>query len=144
MNFETLKSKVYIQTDEDGRILRCEGGYTTPVDLTDWTEIDEGTGDRYNLCQSHYFDGGLYTVDGIPRYIWDGTQAVERTEEEIEEDRKARPEPPPTTEQRVSDLEEQLAQSDETAIALYEAQEKQEVINAQQDEALMEIYEMIG
>ena len=50
----------------------------------------------------------------------------------------------PTTEQRVSDLEEQLAQSDETAIALYEAQEAQEVINAQQDEALVEIYEMIG
>ena len=50
----------------------------------------------------------------------------------------------PTTEQRVYDLEEQLAQSDETAIALYEVQEAQEVINAQQDEALMEIYEMIG
>ena len=33
---------------------------------------------------------------------------------------------------------------EETAIALYEAQEAQEVINAQQDEALMEIYEMIG
>ena len=60
----------------------------------------------------------------------------------IEDD--GQPEPPPTTEQRVSDLEEQLAQSDETAIALYEAQEAQEVINAQQDEALMEIYEMIG
>ena len=54
------------------------------------------------------------------------------------------PEPPPITEQRISDLEEQLAQSDETAIALYEAQEEQEAINAQQDEALMEIYEMIG
>ena len=54
------------------------------------------------------------------------------------------PEPPPTTEQRVSDLEEQIAQADETAISLYEAQEAQEVINAQQDEALMEIYEMIG
>ena len=60
----------------------------------------------------------------------------------IEDDGK--PEPPPTTEQRVSDLEEQLAQSDETAITLYEAQEAQETINAQQDEALMEIYEMIG
>ena len=58
----------------------------------------------------------------------------------IEDDGK--PEPQPTTEQRVSDLEEQLAQSDETAIALYEAQEAQEVINAQQDEALMELYEM--
>ena len=52
--------------------------------------------------------------------------------------------PEPTTKQRVSALEEQLVQSDETAIALYEAQETQEVISAQQDEALMEIYEMLG
>ena len=49
-----------------------------------------------------------------------------------------------TTDARIAVLEEQLAQSDETAIALYEAQEEQEVINDQQDEALMEIYEMIG
>ena len=138
------KSKVYIQTDADGRILRCDGGYTTPADLSGWLEIDEGNGDRYNLCQSHYFDGGLYTVDGIPRYRWDGTQAVERTEEEMEADRSARPAPPPTTDERITILEEQLVQADETSIALYEAQEAQEAINAQQDEALMEIYEMIG
>ena len=81
------KSKVYIQADAEGRILRCDGGYTTPADLTDWTEIDEGTGDRYNLCQSHYFPGGLYTMDGIPRYRWDGSAAVLRTEEELEADR---------------------------------------------------------
>ena len=84
MEFEMQKSKAYIQTDSDGRILRCDGGYTTPADLTGWTYIDEGTGDRYNLCQSHYFEGGLHTFDGIPRYRWDGTQAVERTEEELE------------------------------------------------------------
>lgn len=54
------------------------------------------------------------------------------------------PDPTPTVEERIANLEEQLAQSDETAITLYEAQEAQEVINAQQDEALMEIYEMIG
>ena len=144
MEFEMPKSKVYIQTDADGRILRCDGGYTTPADLTGWTEIDEGTGDKYNLCQSHYFAGGLYTMDGIPRYRWDGTQAVERTEEELEADRAARPAPPPTTDERISILEEQLVQADETSIALYEAQEAQETINAQQDEALMEIYEMIG
>ena len=41
-------------------------------------------------------------------------------------------------------LETALAGADETAISLYEAQEAQEAINAQQDEALMEIYEMIG
>ena len=51
-------------------------------------------------------------------------------------------EPELTAENRILVLEEQLAQSDETAIALYEAQEAQEVINAQQDEALMELYEM--
>lgn len=50
----------------------------------------------------------------------------------------------PTMEQRISDLEEQIIQADETAITLYEAQEAQDAINAQQDEALMEIYEMIG
>ena len=34
MEFEE-KSKVYIQIDNQGRILRCDGGYTTPSDLTD-------------------------------------------------------------------------------------------------------------
>ena len=75
MEFEMPKSKVYIQTDEHGRIIRCDGGYTTPADLAGWIEIDEGTGDKYNLCQSHYFDGGLYTMDGIHRYKWDGSAA---------------------------------------------------------------------
>lgn len=101
MEFETPKSKVYIQTDTDGRILRCDGGYTTPADLTDWTYIDEGTGDKYNLCQSHYFDDGLYTMDGIPRYKWDGTQAILRTEEEIEDDRSTMPEPDPTEQEQL-------------------------------------------
>ena len=144
MEFE-MKSRVYIKVDEQGRIIRCEGEYTLPSDLTDWILIEEGPPcDRLNLAQSHYFEGGLYTTDGIPRYRWDGSAAVLRTEEELEADRSARPAPPPTTDERITILEEQLVQADETSIALYEAQEKQEVINAQQDEALMEIYEMIG
>lgn len=89
-------SKVYVKTDDQNRIVRCEGGYTTPFDLTDWVQIDEGTGDRYNLCQSHYFDGGLYTFDGIPKYKLVDGQPVERTEEEIAADRAAIPAPDPT------------------------------------------------
>lgn len=50
----------------------------------------------------------------------------------------------PTTEERVAELEAQLAESDEAAIALYEAQAQQEAINAEQDEAILGIYEMIG
>ena len=99
-----LQSKVYIKTDTEGCILRCEGGYATPADLTGWQEIDEGNGDRYNLCQSHYFPGGLYTRDGIPRYRWDGSADVLRTEEELEADRAARPAPPPTTDEILLEL----------------------------------------
>lgn len=96
MEFEISKSKVYIKIDADGCIVSCDGGYTTPTDLTDWIEIDEGTGDRYNLCQTHYFDGGLYTDDGIPRYEWNGEAAVLRSEDAIEKDRAsvAQPEQP--------------------------------------------------
>lgn len=88
MDFETLKSHVYIKVDDHGRITRCEGEYTLPSYLTGWILIEEGQPcDRLNLAQSHYFPGGLYTMDGIPRYKWDGTQAVERTEEELDTDR---------------------------------------------------------
>lgn len=84
---EMLKSKVYVMTDEEGRVTRCEGGLTTPADLTGWIQIDEGTGDRYNLCQSNYFDGGLCTTDGIPRYKLADGAPLERTQEEIDADR---------------------------------------------------------
>lgn len=92
---EEITSKVYVLTDGQGRIVRCEGGYTTPADLTGWVQIDEGAGDRYNLCQTHYFDGGLYTDEGIPRYKLADGQAVERTEEETQADRAAFPKPEP-------------------------------------------------
>lgn len=120
MNFETPKSKVYIKTDDQGRILRFDGGYTTPADLTGWIEIDEGTGDKYNLCQSHYFEGGLYTMDGIPRYKWDGSAAVLRTEEELEADRATIPEPKPskTVEARLTALEAEAEQAEADREAL--------------------------
>lgn len=102
---EELKSAVYVQTDEQGRITRCEGGYTTPADLTGWTQIDEGMGDRYNLCQSNYFPSGLYTEDGIPRYKLVDGQAVERTEEEIAADVAAIVQPVTFQEQTRADLD---------------------------------------
>lgn len=92
---EENKSKVYILTDSENRIIRCEGGYTmSNIDnIDEWIFIDEGTGDKYNLCQSHYFDGGLYTDDGICRYVWEGENYRLRTEEEMEADRPEQKEP---------------------------------------------------
>lgn len=98
---EEMKSKVYVQTDDQGRITRCEGGYTTPADLTGWVQIDEGYGDAYNLCQSNYFPKPLYTEDGIPRYKLEDGQPIERTPDEIAADRAAIPAPPPTAQEQM-------------------------------------------
>ena len=94
-------SRVYIKTDDQGRIIRCEGEYTLPSNL-------EGPPcDRLNLAQTHYFEGGLYTDDGIPRYKLEDGQTAARTDEEIEEDRAALPEPKPSDlTARVEALEE--------------------------------------
>lgn len=80
---EEYKSKVYVLIDDKECITKCDGGYTPPSDLSGWILIDEGTGDKYNLCQSHYFDKPIYTNDGVPRYKLVDGKAVERTEEEI-------------------------------------------------------------
>ena len=52
--------------------------------------------------------------------------------------------PCPSAEERITMLEEQITQADETAIELYEMQMVQEEINTAQDDALIELYEMIG
>ena len=88
---EMPKSKVYIQIDTENRITRIDGGYTTPSDLTDWIFIDEGYGDKYNLCQSNYLEKGLTTFDGIYQYKYVSDEVVERSAQEIEDDREARP-----------------------------------------------------
>ena len=40
-DFEPHKSRVYILTDEAGRVLRLEGEYSLPADLTGWTLIED-------------------------------------------------------------------------------------------------------
>lgn len=100
-------SKVYVLADDQGRIIRCEGGYTTDniIDPKNWVQIDEGTGDRFNLCQSHYFQDGLYTEDGIPRYKLVDGQPVERTMEEIAADLAAIVQPVTPMEQMRADID---------------------------------------
>ena len=90
---EHFTYKVYARLDGAGNITAINSSAFLQ-DATDWTLIDEGVGDRYHHAQGHYLDGGIYTDDGIPLYRWDGTQVIQRTEEEIEADRAAIPAPP--------------------------------------------------
>lgn len=89
---QTPKSRVYVQTDSESRVLRLEGEYSLPANLDGWTKIDEGNGDKYALAQSHYLSKPLY--DGaVLRYKLVDGKVVERTAEEIEADKAKLPKP---------------------------------------------------
>lgn len=94
---------VYVRTDGQGRILETNSSAFL-TDTTGWTAIDEGLGDKYHHAQGNYFDGGLYTDDGIPRYKLADGAPVLRSNEEIEADRAAilAPEPDITPQLRVA------------------------------------------
>ena len=99
------ESKVYALTDGRGRIIRIEGGCSVDniKDPSLWVLIDQGYGDRYELCQNNYLP--LFTEDGIPRYALVDGAAAERSREELDGDREALPEPTPTLDARVGALE---------------------------------------
>ena len=103
---ETEKSKVYVLPDTEGRITRIDGGYTLSniKDFTDWVLIDEGYGDRYNLCQNNYLPGPLYDDRGLCRYKLVNGRPVERTQEEMDAD-YVPPEVKPTDAERILQLE---------------------------------------
>lgn len=101
---------VYVQTDEQGRITAVNSSAFVSAD---WgTEIDQGYGDQYHHAQGNYFPQPIYTEDGIHRYKLKDGAAMERTEEEMEADRAALPEPEPTENEklrrRVAELENQI------------------------------------
>lgn len=103
---DTNTSKVYVLPDADGRITRIDGGITVGNirDFTGWVLIDEGTGDRYNLCQGNYLPGPLTDERGVYRYKLADGKAVERTQEEMDAD-YVPPEVKPTDAERISKLE---------------------------------------
>lgn len=117
-DFEFPKSRVYILTDEAGRVLRLEGEYSLPADLTGWTLIEEGEPcDRLNLAQSHYLPKPLLTEDGLYHYKLADGEIVERSEGELEAEREELPEPETAPEENAA-LKAQLASLQDTVDTL--------------------------
>lgn len=104
---------VYVKTDEQSRITALNSSAFL-TDLTGWTEIDSGYGDKYHHAQNNYFEQPIYTDEGIPRYKLVDGEPVERTAEEIAADIATLPEPAPT------ETELLQAQIDALTIALLE------------------------
>lgn len=113
MELETPKSRVYILLDEKERIVKIEGEYSLPSDLTDWVLVEEGAScDRLNLAQSHYLDGGIRTDDGILRWKLVNGTCVLRSDEEIAKDVANLPKSEP------SQLEQTRAEAVQYKVAL--------------------------
>lgn len=97
-------SKVYIKVDDQNRIICCDGGYTLKNigNGSEWILIDEGNGDRYNLCQGNYFPQPIITDGGAYRYKMVDGKSVECTAEEIAAQEEAlKPVDEPTQEDRI-------------------------------------------
>ena len=82
---EMQKSKVYVLPDSSGYITRIDGGYTESniTDPENWVLIDDGYGDKYNLCQGNYFPQPIITDGGAYRYKLVDGKPVECSQEEI-------------------------------------------------------------
>ena len=105
---EMQKSKVYVLLDSSGYITRIDGGYTESniTDLENWVLIDEGYGDRYNLCQGNFFPQPIITDSGAYRYKLIDGMVTECSESEILEQEEAQKRnTPPTLQDRVDALE---------------------------------------
>ena len=96
---------VYVKLDEENRITSVNS--SAFLRETDgWTEIDSGFGDRYHHAQGNYFHQPVTDDRGIYRYKLVDGAAVERTQEEMDADYVV-PEPKPSTDERVAQLEAQ-------------------------------------
>lgn len=114
-------SKVYILLDGK-KIVCCEGGYTMQniKDIEKWTLIDEGVGDRYNLCQSNYFEKPLTDDRGIYRFKYIDGEIIERSQEEMDADAAEMPIPAPSLEETVEELRAQNEMLTECILELSE------------------------
>ena len=100
--------KVYVKADINGTITAINSDEFL-TDLTGWTWIDSGEGDKYHHAQNHYLPKSLMTMQGIYQYKLADGKVAERTQKEIEADIAKIPPPPPSAEDRTRALETELA-----------------------------------
>ena len=94
---------VMIKIDERNRIIAIDSD-SFIQDKSEWIEIDSGYGDKYYHAQTQYLSTPLINLDGIYRYKFINNEILERTEEEIRQD-KEEIVTPVTDQERIEQLE---------------------------------------
>lgn len=79
-----MEYKVYVKVDENGYIYDVNSSAFLS-DVTGWTEIDRGYGDKYHHAQNHYFEKPIITINGAYQYRKEGSKVNECSSEEIAE-----------------------------------------------------------
>ena len=100
---EDITYKVYIKVEND-IVTRIDSEWNIQ-DLTEWTYIDSGYGDKFHHAQSGYLPKGLFDEQGRFNYKYTD-KLVELTEEE-KEVLFPKVEPLPTLEEEVASLKEE-------------------------------------
>lgn len=109
---------VYVKVDESNRVTSINSSAFL-ADVTGWTKIDSGYGDKYHHAQGNYFDKPLYDERGIYRYKLVEGKPVERTQEEMDSD-YVEPEVKQSTDERIEQLEQQNAMLTECLLEMSE------------------------
>ena len=108
------KCTVCVKTSETGYITEVNSSAFLQ-DLSDWTEIDSGNGDKYHHAQGNYFPQPIRTMGGAYRYKLVDGKPVECTSEEIREQEEAnKPLQEPGIDDRVKGLEEAATTQEES------------------------------
>lgn len=122
--------KVYVKTNADG-IIAAVNSSAFLSDVTGWTEIDEGEGDKYHHAQNHYLPVGLTDENGIFNYkLVEGKPELRTTEEKTPELERI------AAAQEISELKSKLAATDYIAAKIAEgAATREEYTEALADRA---------
>lgn len=106
--------KVYAKVDENGIIIAINSDAFL-TDTTNWTEIDEGEGDKYHHAQNNYLPAGLTDENGIFNYkLVDGKPMLRTAEEKTPELEHI------AAAQEISELKAKLAATDYIAAKIAE------------------------
>lgn len=105
MEYEVKPYVVFVKLDAENRITSVNSS-SFLLNQDGWTEIDRGYTQRHHHAQGNYFPQPIMDERGIYRYkLVDGKPAP-RTQEEMDADYVV-PEPKPSTDERVAQLEAQ-------------------------------------
>ena len=103
-----MRYTVYVKTDEKNRITDINSSAFIS-DISEWTKIDSGDGDRYHHAQGNYLPKPITDENGVYRYKFENGTVCERSADEMAADMPI-PEPEPPTNAELAQAIAELAE----------------------------------